>query len=77
MKVQLANGIEISDEASASSYGIPVAVFEGQAYGPSDDAPEALKGQLGFFRQNMSIFVAENMAELNHVEADFVRRFFV
>ncbi|MGD0728363.1 MAG: hypothetical protein ABSB63_22875 [Spirochaetia bacterium] len=36
MIVVLNNGLELSDERSESSYGIPVAIIDGVAYGPAD-----------------------------------------
>jgi len=44
MKVEIAatyttKKIEITDELSESSYGIPVCVIDNVAYGPADNAP--------------------------------------
>lgn len=36
MNIKLADRISLTTEHSASSYGIPVLVIDGQAYGPGD-----------------------------------------
>jgi hypothetical protein len=38
MKIKIKEGIELTTEHPASSYGIPVLILNGKPYGPCDDA---------------------------------------
>lgn len=56
MRIDLSNPGEhelmLTDESSASSYGMPVALVCGNPYGPSDILPLSLEGDpLGFLDQ--------------------------
>lgn len=39
MKLDMADGYELSNERAACCYGLPVLVFDGQDYGPADVLP--------------------------------------
>jgi len=85
MKVELkpttaAKGIMITDEYAASSYGIPVAVVDGEAYGPADELPIWPENdELAFLHESagQTVAAAAAIAKLTDEERDFVRRFFL
>ncbi len=50
--------IIITDEHAASSYGIPVAVVDGQAYGPNDFLPIWPENELSWMKETAKVTVA-------------------
>ena len=89
MKVELKNEfqtITITDEHAASSYGIPVAVFNGQAFGPGDFMNTIPAGdELEFLNQMevasttvaAMVMEAQRNNSISSDELDFVRKFFL
>lgn len=83
MKVEITmeNGklIIITDEHAASSYGIPVAVVDGEAYGPSDELPVwGENDELSFIHEkaNRTVSIAAHKNRLTGEERDFVAKFY-
>ena len=77
--------VAITDEHAASSYGIPVAVVNGQAYGPADPLPIWGKDDpLAWLREPAAMTVAaavirmQREGDSNAIDVanmEFVRRF--
>jgi len=72
-------GIIITDEHSASSYGIPVAVVDGQAYGPDDELPIWPDDELSFLHERAATTIAAAVisGNLSPEEKEFVRKFYL
>jgi len=84
MKVELkpstaSKGFIITDEHLASSYGIPVAVVDGEAYGPADELPIWPKDELSWMHESarQTVAAAALSAMLTDEERDFVRKFYL
>lgn len=61
LKLEISTAIKnviITDEHSASSYGIPVAVVDGQAYGPNDFLPIWPENELSWMKETAKVTVA-------------------
>lgn len=54
----------LATEHSASSYGIPVLVIDGEAYGPADHMPQG-KGELGWLAPMETAAMAVTVAARN------------
>ena len=79
LKPKSAKEIIITDEHSASSYGIPVAIVDGIAYGPADVLPIWLKDELAWLHESAAQTVASVAlaSGLSGKELEFVRRFYL
>ena len=73
------NGIEVilTDEHSSSSYGIPVALMGGEAYGPGDELPVWPYDELAFLHERAATTVAVALKDEIFTPAarEFVQRF--
>lgn len=67
----------ISDEHSASSYGIPVAVVDGEAYGPNDFLPIWPDDELSWLVDLAKVDIAGAIknSNLSADEIDFLHKF--
>ena len=84
LKIQTAiKKVIISDEHSASSYGIPVAVVEGEAYGPDDLLPIWPDDVLSWLNDSAKTVIAAaclemiRIGEITEEEIAFVRKFYL
>ena len=84
LKIQTAiKTVTITDEHSASSYGVPVAVVEGEAYGPNDLLPIWANDELNWLNDAAKTVVAaaslemRKNGEITEAEIDFVRKFYL
>lgn len=82
MRIELTiNGklVEITNEHPASSYGQPVAVFDGKAYGPNDNLPLWEGEPVDFLKEPASTTISAALKEqdfrLLPCEEAFVRKF--
>lgn len=72
----------ISDEHSASSYGIPVAVVDGEAYGKKDYLPIWPDDELSWLNAYADTTVSAACLEMqkegliNQGEVEFIRKFY-
>ena len=80
--IENAKNIIISDEHAASSYGIPVAVVDGEAYGPADSLPIWANDDLAWIPEIASTTVAAAVGAmkregnaLSDADYEFVARF--
>ena len=72
--------IILSDEHAASSYGIPVAIVDGIAYGAGDELPIWPNDSLSFLHENAAQTVAaavESNEGLQKNEKQFARKFYL
>lgn len=79
IKMENAKSIIITDEHAASSYGIPVAVVNGEAFGPADELPIwPANDELSFLHEAAKTTVAASAYKnsLTGEERDFVRKFY-
>lgn len=83
MKVELniqtaVKKVLITNEHSASSHGIPVAVVDGEAYGPHDVLPIWPHDELSWLTEPAARTVAAACREMQigSQEYDFARRFY-
>lgn len=70
-------GVILTDEHSSSSYGVPVALVGGEAYGPGDELPVWLDDDLAFLHERAATTVAAALKDemLTPKAQDFLRRF--
>lgn len=70
-------GVIMTDEHSASSYGIPVALVGGEAYGPGDELPVWPGDELAFLHERAATTVAVALKDelLTPAAMAFMRRF--
>jgi len=83
LKIQTAiKSVIITDEHAASSYGIPVAVVDGEAYGPHDELPIWPNDELRWLVEMAKVTVSAACIEmrkngaLSEKEVEFIRRFY-
>lgn len=84
LKIQTAiKTVIITNEHSASSYGMPVAVVEGEAYGPNDLLPIWPDDELSWLNGAAKTIVASaslemsRNGEITEEEIAFVRKFYL
>lgn len=69
--------IILSNEHASSSYGIPVAVVDGEAYGPADELPIWPDNALNFLHERAALTILACSVDMNLSESErnFVRLF--
>ena len=84
LKIQTAiKKVIVTDEHSASSYGIPAAVVEGVAYGPNDLLPIWPDDELSWLNYAAKTVIAaaclemSRNGEITEEEIAFVRKFYL
>jgi hypothetical protein len=80
--IENAKSVIITDEHAASSYGIPVAVVDGEAYGPADNLPIWPADDLSWLVEPARTTIAAAVGEmkragngLSESDSEFVSRF--
>lgn len=71
--------VTITDEHSASSYGVPVAVVNGEAYGPGEALPIWPDDELSWLVEPARTTVAAAVIRMdkNGEDISFVKRFLI
>ena len=80
--IENAKTIIVTDEHAASSYGVPVAVVEGEAYGPADNLPIWMNDELAWLTETARTTIAAAVGAmkregkpLSESDYEFVARF--